>query len=268
MAARTISRTTIVAVLIATVAALVARSWLQRQLLSAGTDAHLAANLTYLIVPVVLMIALFPLWQNERDYLRSQFRISDLNWTLVGTAVLIGVLLRLLWWAQLVLGISTGVYTSPDTIVISNPEFRFQCPSNGVVALSVLVASVFQPVVEESINRGYILAVLIPRGFYPAIIVSALVFALLHSVGSIPYAFVAGLALGVQYWYTRSLWPSLITHSTVNTLSIFDWLCLSGQWNPAASALPLWKPAIIATVLITLCAIALICLLRKKATEA
>ena len=98
--------------------------------------------------------------------------------------------------------------------------------------------------------------------------ISAMVFALLHNFSSVPYAFIAGLVLGVQFWRAASLWPSLITHSTVNSISILDWQCLTGRWNPSAIELPLLTPALIASILIALCTAALMYLLREKATEA
>ncbi len=268
MATRTLSTTTIVAILLATVAALVARSWLQLRLLGENMALQTAAELSFLLVPFVLAVLLFPLWRSERAYLLVQFRIADLNLKLVITAIMIGVLLRLLWWGQLVFGISFGLHPLSDSATVIGPVFSFQCPSPALMALSVLVLSVLTPLIEEIVYRGYILTALRKRGTLVAIIVSATVFAVFHKLTSLPFAFFGGIIFGIQYWRSGSLWPSLITHSTVNTLVIFDWRCLTGQWNPIRDELPLLLPGAIAAIVIVVCSAALIMLLRRMATEA
>lgn len=272
MAARTIprslSRTTVIAVLIATIAALVARSWLQLRLLAGDMAPQLAADLSYLAVPPTMAILLFPLWRSERSYLRAQFRMIDLDLRLVLSAILVGVLLRLMWWGQLVFGISFGFYTSPDPDAVVGPVFSFQCPNPELIALSFLVMSMLTPVVEEVVHRAYLLGALRKRGMLQAVAVSALVFAILHNLTSMPFAFLAGLIFGVQYWNLKSLWPSLISHGTWNTLILLDWRCLSGNWNPASKDLPLWLPGIASSLIILICGAMLYGLLRGKATEA
>ena len=74
MASHTISRTTLVAVLVATLAALTGRSWLQIQLTQGGMESQVAADLAYLVVPPTLALLLFPLWRSEKTYLKNQFR--------------------------------------------------------------------------------------------------------------------------------------------------------------------------------------------------
>lgn len=268
MAARTISRTTIVAILAATVAALVARAWLRLQIVAEGVAAQTAADLSYLVVPVVMVVLLFPLWRVERPYLGSLFKPSTLNLKLVVTAVTVGILLRLLWWGQLVFGVSFGLYESSDPMAISGPVFSFQCPGTVLVALSLLVMSVLTPVIEEITHRGYLLTAFRNRGMLQSIVISALVFAVFHKSTSLPFAFFAGLIFGVQYWKSGSLWPSFISHCIVNTMILLDWRCLSGHWNPRSTDIPVWLPGIASAIVMLGCLVALYALLRRMATEA
>ena len=268
MAARTISRTTIVAILVATVAALIARAWLQLRIVAEGVAPQTAADLSYFVVPVVMVILLFPLWRAERSRLSSLFKRSALNLRLVVTAILVGILLRLLWWGQLVFGISFGLYGSSDPLAITGPVFSFQCPSPELVVLSLIVMSVLTPLIEEVTHRGYFLAALQGRGVLQAVVISALIFAVFHRLASIPFTFFAGVVFAVQYLHSRSLWPSLISHCTVNTLILLDWWCLSGHWNPGSEDIPLWLPAVASALLILACLLALYALLRRMATEA
>ena len=266
MIARTISRTTLVAVLVATAAALVARSWLQIRLVEDGIGQAVATDLSYLVVPPILIFLLFPLWRNEKSFLKSLFRRQDLTWTLALTAIAIGVLIRLLWWSQLIAGVSLGVYThaGPDAIV--GPVFSFQCASPSIVFLGFVVMAVFVPFIEEVVHRGYIQTALRRRGATTAILASALIFAVFHKLTSWPFVFSVGVVFGVLYWFTRSLWPSMIAHATINGLIQLDWRCLSGQWNPKPMDTPLLVPGITASVVFVACLLALLMLLRAVAT--
>ena len=265
---KTISRTTLIAVLVAMTAALVARSVLQVQLLNDGVQRYLAADISYLLVPVVMACLLFPLWRTERPFLAAQFQLSDLSGRIVVRALTIGLLIRIIWWCQLVAGTSFGIYQSTESAAVVGPVFSFQCAAPAVVALGVLVMAVLTPAIEETVYRGYVLSALQRRGFLVSVIVSALVFAVFHRLGSWPFAFFAGLVLGTQYWSAESLWPSLITHATVNGLILIDWRCLSGQWNPRLEDLPVLQPGLTAMVIGIASLGVLFVMLRKMATGA
>ncbi len=263
----TISRTTVVAVLVATVAALFARSWLQIELLHDGMNPRLAKDLSYLVVPPILLFLLFPLWPSQKQFLRDQFRFSDLGWPLVMRAFAIGVLIRLLWWSQLIAGSSFGFYVSTDPNSIVGPVFSFQCASPEIVLVGFVVMVFLVPLIEEIINRGFIQTSLNHRRLVTAIVISSAVFTVFHQMDGWPIVFFAGLVFGMQYGVTQSLWSSLVTHATVNGLIQIDWLCLSGHWNPIASDRPVLLPGILAITVFTTCLLALITLLFKMAAE-
>ena len=268
MAARQISRTTIIAILVATTAAHVARSLLQITLEQEGVSRLFAADLSFLVVPPILILLLFPLWQTDAPFLKRMFRPQDLNWPLAIRALAIGVLIRVAWWSQLIAGASFGVYSSSNPAAIVGPDFSFQCAPTENVILGFLVMAVLVPVIEETVHRGYIQTAIDSRGFMTAVIVSSLVFVVFHRFSSWPFVFLAGLILGTQYWITRSLWASLITHVTVNGMIQVDWRCFSMQWNPRASDLPLLAPGFLALSAFALSLAALTTVLYKMATEA
>ena len=84
----------------------------------------------------------------------------------------------------------------------------------GALAAAVLVA----PFCEEVFFRGFGFAGLL-RGmpFWPALIVSALIFAVAHAdIGSfLPLAFI-GLILAYARWRTGSIWPCMLIHALNN----------------------------------------------------
>jgi membrane protease YdiL (CAAX protease family) len=254
--------------MVATLAALIARSWLQLRLLRDGMPPSVTADVSFLIVPPILLLLLFPLWKSEKQFLANLFRRWDLTWRLALNALAIGVLIRLTFWCQLIAGVSFGVYQSVDPEANVGPVFSFQCESPSVVVLGFVVMAVLVPLIEEVTNRGYFQTALQRRGAVFAVLVSALIFTVFHRIGSWPFVFFCGLLLGTQFWVTRSLWASLISHATINGLAQLDWRCLSGQWNPRIDDIPVWTPGIVSITALFACLFGIVFLLRKIATEA
>ncbi len=258
------NRTTVFAVLVATIAALIARAWLQIELQGDGLRRNLAADLSYLVVPPLLLILLGPVLYRDRTFLAQQFRRSSLSPAVFLNAILIGLLLRLASWARLVAGASFGWYRAADPNAIEGPQFSFACDSLFVVALGFAVMVVLVPLIEEVAHRAYVQSYLQPLGPVAAILISSLVFAVFHRPSGWSFSFLAGIVFGIQYWRTGSLWPSLISHATVNALIQIDWRCLNTQWNPRATDLPLWLPGVLSIVALLLAMAAIAWLLQKN----
>lgn len=95
----------------------------------------------------------------------------------------------------------------------------------------VLYGCIFCPILEEIGVRGILLGGLLKSRCRPwlAILVSALIFALLHGIGvHFVVSFVFGIILGWLYWRTGSIVLCMIIHVVNNSLSFID---LSGQTN-------------------------------------
>ena len=257
-----IARINIVAVLIASTAALVGRSWLQVSLQDGGLDGQYAADVSYLIVPPILLLLLFPVIRSNRAEIRQQFPVAGLNTRMVLYAIALGVLLRLAWWCQLVAGVSFGVYRGDGSGTINGPLFEFQCPPGHEIALGFLVMAILVPIIEEVIHRGFIQSALYRYGPWAAIAGSAVVFTIFHPPGNWGFVFLAGVVFGTQYWLTKSLWSSLTTHTTINGLVQLDWRCVQGQWTPPASDLPMVAPGVLALVFSAVSIATIVAILR------
>jgi membrane protease YdiL (CAAX protease family) len=244
------ARIHVVAVIAATTAALIGRSWLQVEIVADGVQKGYAADLSYLVVPIILLILLCPVLYEDKVYLRHQLRRKDLSLQIILSAAGIGLLIRILWWGQLVAGISFGLYVNDDPSAIEGPIFRFHCSPPHVVALGFLVMAVMVPIVEEFTHRAYVQSALHRQGAIIAILVSASIFAVFHPPTSWVFSFFAAIVFGVQYWNSGSLWPSLITHATFNFLVQVDWRCMNTQWNPRATDLPLWVPGVLSALVV------------------
>ena len=94
-----------------------------------------------------------------------------------------------------------------------------------------LNACIFGPTIEEICFRGIVLGGLLKTRCRPwlAILISTLLFALLHGLGAnFVTAILFGILVGWLYWHTGSIIPGLIIHITNNSLTAID---LSNQTN-------------------------------------
>lgn len=92
----------------------------------------------------------------------------------------------------------------------------FSNPASGIVRLTV-----FAPITEELLLRGYLLVGLSNSyGIVIGLLVSTLVFAIIHfNIVQIISATISGLVLSLLYIYTGSIIACMITHSFYNYLS-------------------------------------------------
>ena len=180
--------------------------------------------------------------------------IEIMKWTLVAGYLLITVLFfgkgyvkltfgrikrRMVWPA---VGVSVLIATSQAFVLFSalslldvdllyqgeELERRQQFFSGIAGALN---ACIFGPIMEEICFRGLILDGLLKTRCRPwlAILISALLFALLHGLGAnFVTAMLFGILVGWLYWRTGSIIPGIIIHITNNSLTAID---ISNQTN-------------------------------------
>ena len=236
----------IAAVVLLLVLAHFVHAYLQLQLRGLGFEAGQAYQLTYLVVPLLL---LGPLTVILRDYAGFVVRLLDprrLSARLVSTAIVLGILLRITFWAMLIIRVSFGIGTEVSTEPTIGPTFHFECPPIPAVVLGIATMSLLVPITEELVCRGVLQSALLRYGPAAAISLSAVIFALFHSPSSYGFALFAGIVLGALFWQSRTLWAGIIAHATFNSLIQVDWLCLNTVWRPAASSLPQFVPGIVA----------------------
>jgi membrane protease YdiL (CAAX protease family) len=254
------SRKHVILILLAMTLALFLRAWLQSQLQGNGWERRVASDLSYLVVPPILAIFLYPVLLHDRSLLACQFRRQDLALRVVVSAVLIALLFRAAWWGQLVARVSFGWQQARSSVSLHGPSISLNCPEPELLLLGVIVTSVFIPVVEEITNRGYVQAYFHPRGPVFSILIASLVFMTFHLYQGWLFALAGGLVLGSVYWFTRSLWAPIICHSVINLTPQFTWRCLNPAWNPDPLSLPLWTPGIAGILAFVISAAAIIAL--------
>jgi membrane protease YdiL (CAAX protease family) len=123
-----------------------------------------------------------------------------------------------------------------------------------------LIAAVGAAVSEEFLFRGVLQNSLSSRlkgGI--AVLITALVFGILHTIWRFPPAFILGAFLGVLYWRTGSLLPPIVAHLTINTVAIVT-LYVADVFGE--TAVPLWltedRPAPVWMIVLSLMAFAVL----------
>ena len=159
-----------------------------------------------------------------KGYVRLSFgRIERrMVWPAVGMSVLIAASQAFVFVSALSL-LGVDLFFQGEEL-----EHRQQLLSGIAGALH---ACIFGPIVEEIGFRGLVLDGLLKTRCRPwlAILISALLFALLHGLGAnFVTALLFGILAGWLYWRTGSIIPGLIIHVTNNSLTAID---LSDQTN-------------------------------------
>lgn len=89
------------------------------------------------------------------------------------------------------------------------------------LALAILLDAAVPAIGEEMFARGAVFSVLRPHGRRTALIGSALIFSLMHvSLFQLPYAFLAGLLLGLLYELSGGLLLPMLFHFCSNLFSL------------------------------------------------
>lgn len=109
-------------------------------------------------------------------------------------------------------------------------------------ALSLMVnlisTAVLPALLEEMVFRGYVLQALRTQGDGIAIVLSSLLFALLHgNLLQIPFAFILGLVMAYLVLQTGNIWLSVILHFITNGLSVVLQYVTLGMNDQAAGSL-------------------------------
>ncbi len=249
LASQAILRAPIVTIMLFQVAALLARAYLETRLIAGGELTPIAKDLSYLVVPPILIILMYPILRQHGPFLLSLLRRQDLTFRLITISVLLGFTLRMTYWGGLISLVSFGGLRNTHPNAVIGPAISFGCPDPGVLALSLVAMSFLIPATEEIINRGLILNSLIQRRRILAIVLSSALFAILHDPQAIAVAFIGGLFLSVQMINCRTLWGPVITHASYNAMAVFDWGCVSAQWNPVETTPVMIGSGLIATAL-------------------
>lgn len=243
---------------------LLVRIFVARHLEARGFQASDAQHLAAIASTLVLFLLLWPVLREHGQFLAGQLGLANIRLASVVAAIVIGLLLRLVFWAQVVglaaFGAIAGTASGPPAALL----FLFSCPPMQTLLLGLLVSVVLTPFVEEITMRGFVLHGLLRRGWLLALVGSSLMFALLHSPSSMPFVFIAGIVFGLLALRCATLWPGIIAHATYNAAILLDWVCLQGTWNPAPGDQHLPALAMISLLVLAAAFVSIALLLKSR----
>ena len=102
--------------------------------------------------------------------------------------------------------------------------------------------AVLPALLEELVFRGYVLRTLRVYGDWFAVMVSSLLFGLMHgNISQIPFAIIVGLALGWLYVMTDNIWVPVAVHFANNAFSLVQQYCSMGMGDNARGILSVFS---------------------------
>lgn len=117
-------------------------------------------------------------------------------------------------------------YSSYFEVILSQFHLKmnedlFSMPNNAPsLILSSVMTCIFAPFCEEFLFRGLIMQKLRKFGDFYALLVSSILFGILHAnFSQTPFAFIVGMALGFAVIETGSLFSGIIIHFIINSVS-------------------------------------------------
>lgn len=139
--------------------------------------------------------------------------------------------------------------------------------TNYQLVLAILTTAVIPGFVEELLFRGVVLGNLLPYGKAPAVLISAVLFGLMHqNPAQMFYATMAGIALGLVFVRTRSIWGGVLIHFLNNLFSVVEQLLGDRLAEATASRICTFMEGIV-FALGLVSAIILICTNKKRVRD-
>lgn len=145
-------------------------------------------------------------------------------------------------------------------ISLTAPETT--APSDALSCVLLFIQSAVAPaVVEEFAVRGVVMQPLRRYGDWFAILMSSLVFAIMHgNLVQAPFAFIAGLGLGYAVIASGSLWVGILIHFFNNSISVVQTIAIA---NLPAATVQVISAVMIGTVIAAGAAALLVYLFKK-----
>lgn len=120
-----------------------------------------------------------------------------------------------------------GYTTTQDTTVLPD----YSNPANVIRYMTTAIAPAFA---EEFLFRGVYYTNLRPYGRTQAVLISALLFSLMHmNLAQIIYTFMAGIVMAMMYELTASIWCCILFHLLNNELAVIAEILYYGKLGEA-----------------------------------
>ena len=109
--------------------------------------------------------------------------------------------------------------------------------SNPAGVINYMTTAIAPAFAEEFLFRGVYYTNLRPYGRTQAVLISALLFALMHqNPAQIIYTFMAGVVMAMMYELTGSIWCSILFHLLNNEIAVIYEILVYGKYGEAAAS--------------------------------
>ena len=199
----------------------------------------------------------------------SVFRTCNYNkvtWQIVFTSLLMGVLTFFI--NIIVSTFFTGVinftgYKNPVVAGATGADMTI-----GNFFIDVLLIAVLPALCEEFMHRGILLQGTKHMGFTKAIVMSSVLFGLLHfNINQVSYAIVLGMIMGFVAVVSKNIWPAIIIHFTNNFISVYLDYASANNWplgnvytdmNNLFSKMSLWAIVLVVSIILVIVVVMLL----------
>lgn len=137
--------------------------------------------------------------------------------------LLIPIAIMVCFIGSIFTGLLSTVFDACFGIEFFQPEDTSDYSTLSGIIVAEFATAVIPALVEEFAIRGVVMQSLRRYGDRFAVIMSSFVFALMHgNMVQIPFAFIAGIALGYAVIKTGSLWTGIIVHFINNSMAVLS----------------------------------------------
>lgn len=179
-----------------------------------------------LVLPMVLYLCLM---KAKPRQLFERCNFYTMNWRVVLISFGLGILCFFVNVA--VSSLFNGILGFTGYRFGSSGEVDESYYSTANFFLQIILVAVLPGICEEFLHRGIVLQGIKHIGFKKAILISSLLFSLLHfNIQQCAYAFVIGLVLGFVSVVAKNIWPAIIIHFTNNFISTYLDFAANRNW--------------------------------------
>ncbi len=192
-------------------------------------DAALSLILNLLIYAVLVPILLFICNRFSGEKTAELLRLPAISGRELGKILVMG--LGVVYISSYTGGI---VYDTINNILLQLFGITMQSPDNSVacnpvsIAVLILSVSILAPFFEELLVRGGLVGLTKKYGCWFTAISTGILFGFMHtSFTQVFFAMMLGIYAGFMTYRTRSIWPTIILHIVVNSISVIQVILLS-----------------------------------------
>lgn len=189
-------------------------SFIAQMIFGAGVE-------TYMLCKIIGSLVALPVVYSDykRDLMLTGRYGQKPSWTrkdLVNSLTLIGI--------TICISISLNNIISMSPLVNMSTEYQNANEAfyGSTLGLEILGSALITPILEELLHRGVVYGRLRRMmGFWPAVVVSALVFAVLHfNIVQFIYAFLLGIVFALFMEKTQKLYAPVLAHVVANGIAV------------------------------------------------